>query len=63
MAENRFVMVSEWMESGNIKEFVSAHTDANRLDLVCFFRALILFVTDNLIAVAQRRHQGVGIHA
>ena len=35
MAENRFVMVSEWMENGNINEFVKAHTDVNRLGLVC----------------------------
>ena len=31
-----FVMVSEWMENGNINEFVKTHTNANRLELVCF---------------------------
>jgi len=36
MAEARFVMVSEWMESGNVNEFVKAHPHVNRLKLVCF---------------------------
>jgi len=36
------VVVSEWMENGNINVFVKAHTDVNRLELVRFlFRPLI----------------------
>ena len=35
MSENRFVMVSEWMENGNINRFVKMHTDVDRLELVC----------------------------
>ena len=34
MTKNRFVMVSEWMKNGNIKEFVRAHTDVNPMELV-----------------------------
>ena len=34
MTETRFVMVSEWMEKGNIHEFVKANPDANWLELV-----------------------------
>ena len=30
----RFVMVSEWMENGNINEFAKAHPNADRLGLV-----------------------------
>ena len=34
MSETRFAMVSDWMVNGNINEFVKAHPDANRLELV-----------------------------
>ena len=36
MTGTRFVMVSEWMDSGNINEFLEAHPDADRLGLVGF---------------------------
>ena len=32
-----FAMTSEWMESGNINEFIEAHQDANRFELVGFY--------------------------
>ena len=35
MSENRFVIVSEWMENGNINRFVKKRTDVDRLELVC----------------------------
>jgi len=44
VSENRFVMVSEWMENGNINEFVKAHTDVNRLGLVCGLSDVFTFV-------------------
>jgi len=34
MGKKVFAMVSEWMINGNINEFVEAHTDANRFELV-----------------------------
>ena len=34
MTEVHFAMVSEWMVNGNIKEFVKAHLDEDRLGLV-----------------------------
>ena len=34
MEERLFAMVSEWMANGNIVEFVEAHRDANRFELV-----------------------------
>ena len=41
MAENRFVMVSEWMANGNINDFVKADRNADRLELVrSLFRLL-----------------------
>ena len=34
MSENHFAMASEWMENGNINEFIEIHPDANRFKLV-----------------------------
>jgi serine/threonine protein kinase len=34
VSENRFAMVSEWMDNGNINEFVRKDYDANRTALV-----------------------------
>jgi len=34
MGDNHFAMVSDWMANGNIKEFLKAHSDANRYELV-----------------------------
>ena len=36
MHDNEFAMISDWMENGNINEFVRAHPDANRVELVDF---------------------------
>ena len=36
MTETQFAMVSEWMVNGNIREFVRAHPDVDRLGLVSF---------------------------
>lgn len=43
MTKNRFVMISEWVGNGNIKEFLKTHTDADPVELVCFlFNVLTL---------------------
>ena len=34
MTENEFAMVSEWMPNGNINQFVAAHQDVDRFELV-----------------------------
>ena len=34
MVGTQLAMVSEWMMNGNINEFVRAHPDVNRLELV-----------------------------
>lgn len=36
MTETQFAMVSEWMTNGNIRQFVEAHQDVNRFELVRF---------------------------
>ena len=33
--ECRFALVSEWMENGNINDFIKRDQDANRTKLVC----------------------------
>ena len=34
MSETQFAMISDWMVDGNINDFVKAHPDVNRLELV-----------------------------
>jgi len=36
VSENRLAMASDWMINGNIREFVKAHPDVDRLGLVGF---------------------------
>jgi hypothetical protein len=50
MTKGEFVMASEWMANGNINEFVEAHWEVNRFELVgpCFFRFPQLPLTDDL---------------
>lgn len=43
---NRFVLVSEWMQKGNIKVFLKANPDANRLKFVRFSFTVLISVRD-----------------
>ena len=36
MGVYHFAMASEWMKDGNINEFIKAHPNANRFELVGF---------------------------
>jgi len=36
MGNYHFAMASEWMVNGNINEFIKAHRDVNRFELVGF---------------------------
>lgn len=38
MTEVHFAMVSEWMADGNIREFIKAYPDEDRLGLVSLFK-------------------------
>ena len=41
MNDNKLTMISEWMVNRNINEFVQAHGNVNRFELVgssCFFQ-------------------------
>ena len=43
MAEDRLVMVSEWMANGNITEFLKVGIKADRVELVCFSFKVYVF--------------------
>jgi len=52
MSDTQFAMVSEWMVNGNINQFVKAHPDANRLELVGSFIliwSLTIFASSSLM--------------
>ena len=64
MSTNQFAMVSEWMTNGNINEFIQAHRDANRFELVGLALLLTSLLADrHLVPIAQRRRQGVDLYA
>jgi hypothetical protein len=66
MTETKFAMVSEWMSNGNINQFVTAHRDANRFELVsCPFKPLqsLPVVDDYLAPVVGRCRKGLGLCA
>ena len=61
MSENRLAMVSEWMTNENINQFVTAHPDANRFELVSSPFKLLTpsFVIDNYVgSLVGRRCEG-----
>ena len=47
MDDQQFVMVSEWMENGNINKFIKARQDVDRFELVHFFPVGYKPFTDN----------------
>ena len=54
MTTERFVMVLEWMDNGNITKFLKNHPDANRLTLVSLLFELLslLGFEYSMIAIA-----------
>jgi serine/threonine protein kinase len=66
MTETKFAMVSEWMSNGNINQFVPAHQDANRFELVSspFERLRFSPIVDDCVApIVGRRRKGLDIRA
>jgi len=48
MDAHHFAMASEWMDNGNINEFIKVHQDANRFELVwSYSRCPTATVADN----------------
>ena len=50
-----FAMTCEWMENGNINEFIKGHQDANRFELVGFISNVDGTIPHGHLLVAQRR--------
>jgi len=66
MTETEFSMVSEWMPNGNVNQFVAAHQDANRFELVRFPFELLYpsHVADDCVApIAGRCRKGPDLYA
>ena len=62
MDSHEFVMVSEWMENGNINEFIKAHTDVNRFELVrLLFSHCLYALTTNLSRSSKMPLVGLNI--
>lgn len=55
----KFAMVSEWMPNGNINQFVEAHRDANRFELVSFPSRFLSFSLIANDCVAGRCREGL----
>jgi len=47
MDAQQFAMASEWMVNGNINEFIKAHRDANRFELVGLLQVPTIAAADN----------------
>ena len=47
MDARHFAMASEWMVNGNINEFIKAHRDANRFELVGFYSRCPTTITED----------------
>ena len=66
MSGTQFAMVSEWMPNGNIDQYVKAHRDANRYELVSSPFEFILSsagVDDYTTSVVGRCCEGLDLHA
>ena len=66
MTETEFSMVSEWMPNGNINQFVAAHPDVNRFELVrSSFRILYSspIADDCMVPIAGRCRKGPDLYA
>ena len=56
MSESQFAMVSDWMANGNINDFVKAHPDTNRLELVGLTLSFrFKFIDDQISYLAEKR--------
>jgi len=64
MGTKVFAMVSDWMANGNITEFIEAHRDANRFELVglYFYHRPYQLLMKSLPA-ARRCRPGIAVYA
>jgi len=64
MSEAHFAMISDWMVNGNINDFVKAHPNVNRLELVgCSFNISPIHHKCSLTTdLVGRRRKRVDLH-
>ena len=63
MSDNQFAMISDWMANGNINDFVKAHPEAKRLELVGFsLSASVPFIDGRMIHLAGGCRYGIDLH-
>ena len=55
LTEQQFAMISEWMEDGNINEFIQKNPNVNFTKLVCTPFELCRFLTDAFSSLTLRR--------
>ena len=60
LAEGRFAMVSEWMENGNINDFIESNPKVNRTELVSLISNRI---NPRLTCSAPRRRKRPEVYA
>ena len=62
MTGGRFAMVSQWMANGSIKEFIRAHPNENRYELVSSSSNLTLPLSIITALIVGRCHEGFDPH-
>jgi hypothetical protein len=63
MSETQFATISDWMVNGNINDFVKAHPDVNRLELVCLaLKVSLPFIDNQMTHPAGRRRLGAYLY-
>ena len=67
MTESQFAMISDWMENGNINEFVKTNPEADKLGLVCllfkFHHLPLTFLDHQITSPAGRSRPGIDVHS
>ena len=63
MGDYQLAMVSEWMDHGNINEFVKTHWDANRFELVRPYFYHLAQLPPITPLIAQGRCYGINVYA
>ena len=65
MSSSQFAMASEWMVNGNINQYLKAHKDVDRFELVGSppLSWTSFSVDDCLISIARRCRSGIDVYA
>jgi len=61
MRDGQFAMASQWMENGNASQFIEAHMDVNRFELVGFRCLLLASLIFNVVQFLQLKDVAQGL--